>query len=293
MNLIIDANYVAHKVRYGMRGIELSHESLNVEVIFGFLKQLLMVCKKFRSMNNPIFCWDSRISFRKRIYPKYKEKRMNKVWTDEEKEFNRVTMDQFKVLRMHVLPRMGFVNNFFQSGYEGDDVIASVVLNNPDKEFLLITSDQDMYQLLSDNMKIYSLHSRQIMDEKKFTIKYNIEPKDWVMAKAIGGCDTDEVAGIKGVSDPAKSDKSLALAYIRGDLKKGKAFDRIESAKGQKIIKRNLPLVRLPFEGTKKFELKKSSLWRKSFRDTFEQYGLQSMLKENNFRLWETILNLN
>lgn len=279
-----------------MHGIDLTHETLHVEVIFGFLKQLLMICKRFRNVDNHIFCWDSITYKRREIYPEYKLKRTKSKdeRTEEEKEFDKKTMNQFREIQRHVIPKMGFVNNFIQHKFESDDIIASIILNDPDKEWLLITSDQDMYQLLWTNLKIYSLHTRKIMDEEKFIEKFSIKPQQWAMAKAIGGCDTDEVVGIKGVSDPAKSDKSLALAYIRGDLKKGgKVYNRIKSAEGQRIIKRNLPLVLLPFKGTKKFDIKRSSLWRKDFRDTFESYDFRSMLKESEFRVWETMLNLN
>lgn len=295
MNLILDCPYICHKVRHGMKGIDLTHDSLHVEVIFGFLKQLLMICKRFRNVDNYVFCWDSIGSKRREIYPEYKAKRIkNKVEkTEEEKKFDKITMNQFRELQRHVIPKMGFVNNFIQHKFESDDIIASIILDNPDDEWLLITSDQDMYQLLWTNLKIYSLHTRSIMDEQKFFEKFNIKSQQWAMAKAIGGCATDEVEGIKGVSDPAKSNKSLALAYIRGDLKKGKAYDRIKSTEGQRIIKRNLPLVLLPFIGTRKFDIKRSSLWRKDFRDTFESYDFRSMLKESEFNVWEMMLNLN
>jgi len=293
MKLILDCNYICHKVRYGMHDVDLMSETLHVEVIFGFLKQLLMICKRFPNVNDYIFCWDSKKSYRRKVYRNYKSSRRNKVKTEVEKEFDRATMNQFAELRRKVLPRMGFVNNFFQNGVESDDIMASVIKHNPEHEYLMITSDQDMYQLLWHNLRIYSLHSREIMDREKFTAKYGINPDQWSAAKAIGGCGTDDVEGIKGVADPAKSVKSLALAYLRGDLGKGKVRDRIESKEGDRIIRRNLPLVHLPFYKTKKFELKKSSLWRKDFRDTFEMYDFRSFLKESEFRIWEVTLNLN
>lgn len=300
MNLILDCPYICHKVRHGMKNIELSKEALRVEVVFGFLKQLLMICKKFPNINDYIFCWDGQRSYRRKIYPKYKANRINKDKTDEEKEWDNITLNQFQIIRVFLLPMLGFVNNFIQNGIESDDIIASIVLNNPDKDFLLITSDQDMYQLLNHNLKMYSLHTRKLMDSTKFKDKFGIFPYEWAKAKAIGGCDTDNVKGIKGVSDPAKSEKSQALKYLRGELKKtGKVFQRIESEEGQEIIRKNLPLVRLPFEGTEEikgtqiFEIKRQSLWAEDFRNTFEKFGFDSMLSWANFREWEVTMSLN
>jgi hypothetical protein len=292
MKAIFDCNYIAHKVRYGMHDITLTSETIHVEVIFGFLKQILMVTKRFPMIDDWIFCWDSKKSHRRIIYPEYKANRINKDKTDEEKQFDNVTMSQFTELRRNVLPSMGFVNNFMQTGIESDDVMASVILNNRN-HYLMITSDQDMYQLLWHTLKIYSLHSKEIMDREKFIAKYDITPDLWSKAKAIGGCDTDNVKGIKGVADPAKSVKSLALAYLRGTLKRGAITERIESLEGTEIIRRNFPLVHLPFHKTKPFKLKSSSLWRKDFQDTFEKYDFQSMLRQADFRVWEVAFNLN
>ncbi len=293
MKLIVDCPYVCHKVRHGMKGVDLSSDSLHVEVIFGFLKQLLMICKRFQNVDDYIFCWDSRKSLRRKDYPEYKANRRDRERTPEEKEFDRSTLNQFQEIRRYVLPGMGFVNNFIQTGIESDDIIASVIKFNPDNEYLLITSDADMYQLLGYNLKIYSLHTRQIMDAEKFKDKYGIKPNQWIAAKAIGGCTTDNVSGIRGVSDPAHSEKSLALQYLRGELTKGKVYKRIQSEYGQEIIQRNMKLIALPYWKTQKFEINRKSLWRKDFRNTFESYEFYSFLKEDEFRVWTNIMNLN
>lgn len=293
MKLIIDCPYVCHKVRFGMKGVELTEDDLNVEVVFGFLKQLLMICKRFKNVDDYIFCWDSRKNLRKKEYPEYKANRKKDDRSIEDIEFDRVTLRQFQELRRYVLPGMGFVNNFIQTGIESDDIIASVVKYNPENEYLLVTSDSDMYQLLHYNLRIYNLQTKKIMNIETFKEIYGIKPNQWIAAKAIGGCVSDNVAGIVGVADPAKSVKSLALAYLRGELTKGKVYDRITSEEGRKIITRNMRLVSLPFPETQKFTIKKVSLWRKNFADTFERYNFQSMLRLSEFRVWEDTMNLN
>lgn len=293
MILIVDCPYVCHKVRHGMRGIDMTSEQADVEVIFGFLKQLLMICKRFQNINEYVFCWDSSKSKRLQLYPEYKANRRNREKTEEEKNFDKKTMDQFKVLRRYVLPMMGFENVFIQTGVESDDVIASVVRNYPMHMYMLITSDSDMYQLLDENLRIYSLHTRKVMDKKLFTETYGIEPNQWATAKAIGGCVTDNVEGIRGVADPAKSVKSLALAYLRGQLTKGKIKEKIESEEGQKIIARNMQLVSLPFYTTDRPELIHKSLWKRDFLKTFEKYNFLSFMRSREFYNWEYYLNLN
>lgn len=291
MNLIIDSNYICHKVRYGMVNVDLSHDDVFTDIIFGFLNTFLMLCKRFMP-DEYTFCWDSKKSYRWKEYPEYKANRKKVEKTAEEKEFDNISYAQFNVLRRYALPEMGFQNVFIQTGIESDDIMAAVVKRYPDKESLIITSDKDMFQLITNNVSMYNPHTKKIMDLKSFRDMYNIEPYDWVLAKAIGGCDTDNVAGIKGVGDPAKSLKSLALKYVRGDMKKGAVLKRIESEEGQQIIKRNKKLIELPHRKTGTFTLKKATLFTKQFVKVFDDYGFASFTKPSELRIWQNTLGL-
>ena len=93
----------------------------------------------------------------------------------------------------------------------------------------------------------------------------------WVKAKAIGGCDSDNVKGIYGVADPAKSNSSKAVEYIKGTLTKGKIYDKIVSEEGQNTIMRNMSLVFLPYQGGHRINLdvKEDVLYARDFRDLF------------------------
>jgi hypothetical protein len=104
------------------------------------------------------------------------------------------------------------------------------------------------------------------------------------MAKAIGGCDSDCVCGIKGVADPGKSPSSKALSYLRGELLRGNVFDRIENS--SKVISENLKLVSLPFKNYSfKFDFQENQLSRKKFIKVFDRYKFLSFIK--NIDRWE------
>jgi hypothetical protein len=115
-------------------------------------------------------------------------------------------------------------------------------------------------------------------------------PDQWPLAKAIGGCSSDEVIGITGVSDPKKI-TSKALKYIKGDLTKGVIFDRIKSKEGQEIIKKNLPIVTCPYKEEKltRMILKRNKFSNKKFVSTFEEYGFYSFLKSEKLNLWRRV----
>ena len=108
------------------------------------------------------------------------------------------------------------------------------------------------------------------------------------MAKAIGGCSTDNVEGIQGVSDPKKK-TSKALKYLRGEITKGIIYDRITSKEGEAIINRNLPIVTVPYreDVMKRMIRRRDNFSRKKFVRVFNEYHFRSFLKPDYMKRWE------
>ena len=289
--LIIDCHNVGYSSFYTFG--ELSYQEKKTGVIFGFLRQIFNLAKKFET-NKFIFCWDSRKSYRKLIYPEYKESRYNKELTKEELRDLKLAREQFTTLRKDILPRMGFNNNFMQVGYEADDLMAKLALDINNVHWTtLVTSDKDLYQMLYE-CSIYNLSTKKEIDWKWFTDKYGIVCYEWSDVKAIGGCDSDGVKGIKGAADPTKSESSKALSYFKQELTSGVIFDKIQSKEGKRIIKRNKRLIKLPFEGKIpiKLELQEDNFNKNSFIDVFVDYDMQSFLKKEALDEWIKLFDL-
>ena len=268
MKIVFDCSYVAYRSAFGME--ELSYNQQKVHVIFDFLRQILKAAEDFKSRDF-IFCWDSEHSWRKIYSPTYKLKRGESKLKFDIVDFHR----QLNDLRKMVLPYMGFRNSFHQNGYEGDDTIASVVLNN-DEDFLIASNDEDLFQLLSDRVHLYNF--KRVLDEGTFAQTfYSIQPKDWIQVKAIAGCSGDEVNGIEKVGD------ITAAKYLAGILPDGKIKKKIESKEGQQIAAFNTPLVRLPYQGPKSLRicsLVDDELSWDMFQMIFKQYGFNSFIKQ-------------
>ncbi len=292
MRLVIDCNNLCYMSFYALGGLEYNGKSTGV--IYGFLNQLYSLCRK-HTPDQILFCWDSRKSYRKKMYPEYKANRSNK--SEEELQVLREAYEQFNDLREHVLPSLGFQNNYQIPGYEADDIIAWLVWRCPD-DYIIVSGDQDLYQLLQKTKQcetsILSPSTGKMFTYDMFYSVYGLSNPciDWVKAKAIGGCDSDNVKGIYGVADPAKSNSSKAIEYLKGNLTKGKIYDKIVSEEGQQIIKRNTSLVFLPFQGGHRIdlEIKDDTLYARDFRDVFSEYGFDSLRKE--LGSWIRVLNL-
>lgn len=293
-HLIIDCSSLIYSSFYAY-GI-LSYNGEKTQVIFGFLVKLLQLCKKYKT-NKIYFCWDSAYNKRKDDYKEYKEnreKRRKKMSPREFKDMENM-FKQRDTIYESVLPTLGFNNSFEQYGYEADDLMAVICeeLYSMNKKCLMVTSDADMYQCL-DKCDILNPSTLKKMTNKIFQQEYKTTPNHWPMLKACGGCLGDNVIGIKGAADPAKSKSSKAISYIRGELKRGKIYERIESEKGQKIIERNLPIVTLPYkrDELKPIIFKRNTITKENLIKVFGRYNFQSFLEKDIFKHWERLFLL-
>jgi len=286
--IIIDSPALCHRAKHAMKNVELSFDEMKTEIIFNFLNDVLGFAKRFDS-DAFAFAWDSKLSYRAKLYPQYKWKRREEK-TKEEKVFDGIAYTQFHRLRRDVLPALGFKNNennFIQTGLEADDIIASLVkwTNCPMK--IVVSRDNDLWQFIGLHSSQWDFQSKKMMTRATFQKKYGINSYEWRNVKAIAGCTTDNVSGIEGVGP------KTAVKYLLKTLPEHhKTFKNIESEEGQEIIKRNKPLVSLPFEGTKDFVYKENILHSKDFYDTFEKLNFQSFTNAESFREWEDAFNL-
>lgn len=244
--LIIDVQNVASRYFYALpvqfRGGDPSRG--RCETIKGFLREIIKLAEDFQP-DRFVFCFDSDTSLREKILPYYKGTRKANRQGLAGTGKDRVHLHkQVNLLRKHVLPELGFTNLFRADGYEADDLIASAALHLValKEECVLVSSDKDLYQLLGEGVVIYNHAKNKTIDEKSFREDYGIFPWQWVNMKAIAGCSSDDIPGVEGVGDVS------ALKYVKGELGENSRMGQ-KIKLGKKVIDRNLPLVRLPFEG--------------------------------------------
>lgn len=298
--VLIDGDNLCWQVFFGI-GSELTAGGQRTDITFGFLRRILNLAEQLDT-SHFIFCWDSRDSIRKRISPKYKRKRIE----DDPKKIaqKKQVSKQMKFIREVILPGLGLNNSFMIDGYEADDIIAFIVLEEHGRWYNFIAStDDDFKQCLGYFTSIYNLKKKKIFSYEDFKKHCgNISPWFWAEAKAIGGCNSDGVLGVSGVADPAKSKSSdvpVAIKYLKGELKKGKIYDRINSIEMQRRISKNRFLVHLPLRPKSDdsyFNFYRSHI---VFSDDdisvnklsriFGKYQFYSFLKQDMFDRWKEV----
>lgn len=266
----MDTSALMHSAKYGL-GKKLTHNKIQTGMIYGFLLKLQLVVSRTQP-DIVVFALDSRKSRRTKIYPEYKEQR-HKNKTENDKELDVSIYKQFDIITKHVIPGLGYRNNFQVRGLEADDIIASICKTHKQDEIIIASNDGDLYQLLTKRVSMFLTRNNSFFTRSDFLSKYRIKPKTWKYIKSIAGCTSDNVKGIKGVGE------TRAIAYCKGELPEHyKSYKAIKSKEGKRIVKRNKRLVWLPFKGTPEFTLKPNRVTKRGIEKIAKEYNMQSIL---------------
>lgn len=255
----------------------LSHNDMNTSMYYYLLSSIKSVCKKMQP-DNVIILWDSNKSLRKKIFPEYKRK--NKEMDDNLKNQLQMIHDQYNSIRMF-MKKLGFAS-FNRLGLEADDLFALYCEQNRDiQQICIVSRDEDLYQLLHENVFIFNPKEKKTKDKKWFIKNYGIEPEQWALSKAISGCSSDAIPGLKGVGE------STALKYIRNELKKKDTID----SQWEKV-EFYLKLTKLPFQNVQerpclKLNKKYTNLNRDLFIELCQKLGFNTFL--NNLDDWNIL----
>ena len=238
--IIVDASNIAYR-SWSVLG-NLRNEGAATGVIYGVATQLQAMTALYGS-ELLVVCFDGGCMSREELYPAYKANRKEKraAETDKEKLARRELGEQLKKLRTEHLPNVGLKNILWEPGYEGDDMIASAARAVPrDEAGVIISADEDMWQLLRPGLKWWSPTTEKTMTAQKFQLEWGMEPGDWAKVKAWAGCSGDNVAGLEGVGN------KTAAKYLRGEKIPDKLLPLFETHK--EVYERNIRLVTLPME---------------------------------------------
>lgn len=266
--LILDVHYLAHRAFH--TGQELTWKGQATGVIFGLLKAISTFKDQFDT-DRVAFCFEHKHLFRRDIFPAYKEHRRGKMSDEDKHNYTQLGI-QIHALRGNYLPTIGFRNIFCVHGMESDDLMAAIACGLPEtEEAILITSDMDLLQCLRSNVTIYSPQKQKLFTEHWFKKEYGLRPSQWAVVKAMAGCHGDGVPGIGGIGE------KTALAYLRGELKKGKAFEKIKSEEAKITIQRNRRLVQLPYEGCPFPVLVPDKISKQGWEEVCTMLGMKSI----------------
>ena len=258
--------------------------------LYGFINMINKILEEEKPEYMAV-AFDIGKNFRKAKYDFYKEGR-NK--TPQE------LIDQMPVAR-EVLKAMG-IKYFELEPYEADDIIGTIskmTEEDPDAYTLIVSSDKDLLQLVSDETEMKLLKQKDYIRYIRSTFKeeYGIEPIRIIDLKGLSGDPSDNIPGVAGVGDKTalkllQDYESVEGIYEHIDESKGKLQEKLVADKDNAFmskeiatIYRDVPLNtnydEMKYEGPNNSELEK-------IYNELEFYSLLKKIdtkpKEDNFK---------
>lgn len=224
----------------------------------GFLKTLKRITIETQPSRICV-AWEGGGSLRRRsLFSEYKLNRkpekLNRFYGDDipESEENR----KHQLMTLIGMAKHIPVCQIYASDCEGDDIIAHLCcgpLKNEQK--VIVSSDKDLYQLLNNDTRMYSLHKKITLCKEDILEEFRITADNFALAKALCGDPGDNVPGVKGLGFktvaklfPFLSTTNNVLLqdvfdYSYSHIDESKVYKKIVEAKDD--VKRNWKLMYL------------------------------------------------
>lgn len=192
--------------------------------LYGFVNMI----NKIINDENPeymLVAFDKGKTFRHDKYSDYKAGRIQ--MPDELKM-------QFPIAK-EILTNLG-IKWFEIENYEADDIIgtlAKMIDETDEYKGLIVSSDKDLLQLISDKVTMKMLKSKDyvMMTEETFFDIYGLTPDKMIDIKALQGDSSDNIPGVKGIGEKT----ALKLLQDYGSLEG--VYDNISYIKGATATK--------------------------------------------------------
>ncbi len=216
--LVVDGDNLAHRAYHSTPKTVLGVHGAPINAFVGFIGMLARIWGE-EQPRGVFVAWDTLgvETYRNKLWPPYQGGRV----------FDKEIVDQ-----LNLLPSFCEAFGFGvgkKAGYEADDLMASAALAEVDRggTALLLTTDKDSYQLVSESVTVLSpKRGTRILDRiglHQVVQIFGVLPEQVPDFKALAGDSSDKIPGIKGVGPMAASAMLLKYGTLEGVLA---AWDR-------------------------------------------------------------------
>ena len=230
---LIDGSSYIYRAFHAIRDLRTS-KGFPTNAIYGFVGMVLKIIREVKPDYFAIV-FDSRgPTFRDELFREYKANRPE--MPDE-------LVPQIPKIRQVVeafrIPAIS------REGYEADDLIATLVkkLDQPGLEFVVVTGDKDMMQLVSDRVRLYDPMKEKFSGPEEVREKFGVGPDKVVEILGLAGDAIDNIPGVPGIGGKTAQDLIQTFGSIEGVLEN---LDRIQGEKKRKNLSEHAEAARLP-----------------------------------------------
>lgn len=207
-----------------------------------YLRTIESLSKSYNA-ERTIVCFDfGKSYYRMELLDTYKGNRTKPQEEEEQKHY-----EEFFAC-LNDIPNMLPYQSLKFRGLEADDIITFLTQNiSPNFEHTwIVTSDRDMFQLLSDKISIFNIFSKKEIDIAYFLETYNLKPEEYLFSRILEGDKSDNILGVEGIGPKraqqlAKEYKTLDNLLTSLPLKgKSKYISNLNASKEKLLINEQL-----------------------------------------------------
>ena len=176
--------------------------------ITGFLFSIGKAIRDFKP-SRCIIVFDGRggSSRRKKIYGDYKANRANKTRLRRHDHQNYSSIeDEQEAMRYQFSRLVSYLDNLpvtfiSMDGIEADDTIAYIadMYKDISKKITVVSTDRDFYQLVSDQLQVWSPIKKKMYDTQAIIDEFGVHPNNYVVYRTFTGDVSDNIPGISGI----------------------------------------------------------------------------------------------
>ncbi len=241
----IDGHALCYRAYYAfIKNPLINSKGQNISAIFGFARMLIKLIQEEKPDYLVVAFDPPGKTFRFEMFPDYKANRL-KMPDDL-----RPQIDEIK----RMVAELG-IPVIESPDHEADDVLGSIAkkYSSPSLKVVLVTGDKDAYQLVDDNIIIYSnkkgITEHEMYDRNAIAEKLGITPEQVIDYMALVGDTSDNVPGIRGVGEKTaqkliKEYRTLDNLYQNIASIKGKLREQLEQGKESAYLSRDLVTIR-------------------------------------------------
>ncbi|MGN1370846.1 MAG: DNA polymerase I [Candidatus Coprovivens sp.] len=242
--LLIDGNNLMFRSYYATAytgNVMKNSKGFPTNALYGFVGMMNKIINEEKPEYVAV-AFDVGKNFRKQKYETYKDGRS-------------ATPDELKMqmpIAREILNAMG-IQYFEMEPYEADDIIgtfAKMCEEDPDYEALIVSSDKDLLQLISDETEVKLLKQKDYIryNKKNFKEDWGFEPIRMIDYKALAGDPSDNIPGVKGIGDKTainllKQYDTIEDIYEHIDEIKGKMKEKLEADRESAFISKEIATI--------------------------------------------------
>ena len=205
--MVLDGNSLAYRAFFALPADMATSDGTVTNAVFGFTSMLANVVRDHEPDHLAVVFDRKEPTFRHEQAPEYKAQRESQP---------DILYQQLDTIR-ELLGALG-VATFDAAGFEGDDIIATIVrrVAGPGNEVVIVTGDRDSYQLVADPWVRVVYNKRgvsdyDLLDEAGVEAKTGVPPSQYADYAALRGDPSDNLHGVPGVGE--KTAARLIVQY--------------------------------------------------------------------------------